>query len=338
MSAVAEPTADTKGGAVVAHKENEQASVSYVPLGETKEIELTYVYVKNFLVHPTRNEKMPSDADIIRFMMLCKAQRLNPWTGDAFLTGYDLDGGGAAFSLITAVQALLKRAELCPEFDGIESGVVVLREGQLVERAGTIVLQGETLIGGWSKCWRKDRKTSYYQSVPLHVYDTKYSRWKKDPSGMIQKVAKAHVLREAFPNYLSGLKTDDEMDRVIHGGSESSPGEAAPVTQVKNAQDLTEFLKTKNAEKPSKAASPEPAGESKKPIAIENKDLSEFGIQLLREIQAASNSMQIEGLEAEIAIGKFGPEERASLTKEVETRKAELLAANSVKREVVHQG
>merc|ERR1711991_914366 len=58
------------------------------------------------------------------FLMLCRARKLNPFEGDAYLVGYD-SKDGAKFSLITSHQALLKRAELCQQFDGMESGLIL---------------------------------------------------------------------------------------------------------------------------------------------------------------------------------------------------------------------
>ena len=47
--------------------------VKYTPLGATEEMELKFEYVEKFLVEPTRSGQMPTRADIIKFMMLCKA-------------------------------------------------------------------------------------------------------------------------------------------------------------------------------------------------------------------------------------------------------------------------
>lgn len=198
-------------------KTKEDVVVKYAPLGAVEELELKFEYVEKFLVEPTKTGKMPSRADIIKFMMLCKARQLNPWEGDAFLLGYDTDGG-AKFSLITAVQAFLKRAELHPEFDGIVSGIIVARGSEIIEREGSFYMPGdEVIVGGWAKAYRKDRKTVFYASVPLHVYSTGRSRWKVDPGGMIQKVAKSAALRDMFPNQLAQLYLREEFDATVEG-------------------------------------------------------------------------------------------------------------------------
>lgn len=196
-------------------KQNSDGKViSYVPLGGKNTVELTMGMVKKFLCTPTRNGNIASDADIVKFMMLCKARELDPWVGDAYLVGYD-SSDGPVFSLITAAQALLKRAEISPEYDGMESGVIVKnKEGEIVNREGDFVLDDETLVGGWARCFRKDRGRPSYDSLKLSTFTTGKSRWAKDPAGMIVKCAEASALRKAFPTQLGGLYSREEMDHL----------------------------------------------------------------------------------------------------------------------------
>ena len=191
-------------------------TISFVPLGERTAIELSIGMVRKFLAVRTKSGKEPTDQDIVKFMMLCKARELNPWVGDAYLVGYD-GNDGPAFSLITAQQALAKRAEISPAYDGMESGVVVTTCDHTLEyREGDLVLEGETLIGGWAKCYRKDRAKPSYDAVKFSTFNTGRSRWQKDPAGMIVKVAEASVLRKAFPTQIGGLYTEEEMQHLAH--------------------------------------------------------------------------------------------------------------------------
>ena len=116
MSTVATQPANGKSTAIA---QRQETTITYVPLGETTEITLTLSRTKQFLCVPTRSGKMPSDEQVVKYMMLCKAQSLNPWMNDAYLTGYDTKDG-PSFSLITAIQAFYKRAEASPQYDGIE--------------------------------------------------------------------------------------------------------------------------------------------------------------------------------------------------------------------------
>lgn len=185
--------------------------ITYVPLGETESISLTLSRVKQFLCVPTRSGKMPTDEQVVKYMMLCKAQSLNPWVNDAYLVGYDTKDG-PQFSLITAHQSFLKRAEASPEFNGIESGVVVFRNDNISERQGDLVLPGETLMGAWARVHRRDRQIPSYDALNLKTFDTGRSRWAADPAGMIVKCAEASALRKAFPSTLAAMYCREEME------------------------------------------------------------------------------------------------------------------------------
>ncbi len=187
--------------------------IRYVPFMADDAIELSISIVRKFIAVPTKSGKLPSDADCVKFMMLCKARALNPWEGDAFLVGYDTQRG-PQFSLITAHQALLKRAEACETYEGMESGITVrLKDGTIEDIQGDLVPPETELIGGWARVYRSDRRIPTYRRVDLAVFNTGRSRWEKDPAGMIVKCAEADALRSTFPNKIGGMYTEAEGGR-----------------------------------------------------------------------------------------------------------------------------
>ncbi len=189
--------------------------VTFIPAGEVSEITLTIATVKRYLCKPTKSGTMPTDSDVVGFMMLCRARLLNPWVADAYLVGYD-SKDGPQFSLITSAQSLLKRAELHGAYNGMESGVVVGdKDGNVIERAGDIVFDGERLIGGWARVHRKDQSIASYDSLKLSTFNTGRSRWAADPAGMIVKCAESSALRKCFPTILAGLYCREEFDATI---------------------------------------------------------------------------------------------------------------------------
>lgn len=189
--------------------------MEFVPFGNQDKIKLTVAIVKNLLCKPTRSGKLCSDKDALRFMMLCSARKLNPFEGDAFLVGYDGKDGIAEFNLITAEQAFLKRAELNPDYDGIESGVIVQNEdGSVEEIQGEFTLESQRCLGGWARLTVKNRKVPFYERLAVRQYAKTGPFWEKNPQHQIAKCARAAVLRRAFPTSLGGLYLQEETDNV----------------------------------------------------------------------------------------------------------------------------
>ena len=77
--------------------------------------------------------------------------------------------------------ATCKWQSVHPAFDGFEAGIVVYSEGQIVDREGSILYDGETLLGGWAKVYRKDRTRPGYDEVKLDEYNTGKSLWASKP-------------------------------------------------------------------------------------------------------------------------------------------------------------
>ena len=224
-------TMTTNNAASNSLTQGERQAMTFTPLGENTPITLTLQMIAHDIATPTKKGAVPSEGDCLRFMNLCRGRELNPWTGDCFMIGFD-SNNGPSFELITSYQALLKRAERSPNFDGLEGGVVVQVGDTLEQREGSLVSKGETVVGGWSKAWRTDRRIAHTAIVDLKTYSTGRSRWGVDPAGMIQKVAKAAALREAFPNTVGGLYVQEEMEHVRAEAEVIAPARiAAPVVE-----------------------------------------------------------------------------------------------------------
>ena len=188
---------------------------SYVPFGQKERIELTIAMVKRFLIKPTKKGVLPTDEQVVRFMMLCKARLLDPWQGDAFCVGYDTDKG-PEFSLITAHQAFLKRAEPHIEYDGMQSGVIVRdAQGEVRDRTGDFIFDDDVLLGGWAIVYFKTRKFPMVQRLKLAAFYKDNQFWKRDPAGMICKCAEAGALRMSFPNTLGGMFLEQEIEAGV---------------------------------------------------------------------------------------------------------------------------
>lgn len=192
---------------------NDEKPMEFIPYGCQDKIKLTVEIVKNLIAVPSKSGRLPGARDCIRFMMLAQAKKLNPFEGDAFLLGYDKNDGTTEFSLITAHQAYLKRAELHPEFDGMRSGVIVVDGNEVVsDLEGDFHLDSQTVIGGWATVFFKTRKTPCTRRVRLKRFQKPWGVWQNDPAGMICKCAEADALRSSFPTMLGGLYLREEIE------------------------------------------------------------------------------------------------------------------------------
>lgn len=147
--------------------------------------------------------------EVVYFMELCRAQRLNPFIKEAFLVKY----GNSAASIITGEVVFERRADAHPDFMGMESGVVFIDgNGQIQRREGTATYKaaGEVLIGGWARVHRRGRSDTYSE-VSLDEYNKNQSVWKTMPGVMIHKCAKGVALRLAFPSDFQGMYLEEEL-------------------------------------------------------------------------------------------------------------------------------
>jgi phage recombination protein Bet len=190
----------------------DEKAIEFTPYGSADKIKLSIAIVLNTVAVPTKRGRLPTERDAIKFMMLCQAQRLNPYAGDAYLVGYDAQDG-PVFSLITAHQALLKRAEASDFFLGMESGIIVAdADGNLSEIQGDFYTPQQEVVGGWAKVYHSKReKFPFYRRIRMERFNLGRAQWKVDAAGMICKCAEADALRSAFPTMLGGLYIAEEQ-------------------------------------------------------------------------------------------------------------------------------
>lgn len=188
-----------------------QAITEFIPFGGKDAIKLSVDMVRNMIAVPTKSKKYPTDNDCIKFIALCKARRLNPFEGDAFLIGYDTKDG-PKFNLITAHQAFLKRAESHPEFDGMKSGIIVQRDEKVIDLEGDFWMEGDKVLGGWATVHFKNRTVPMHKRIRVQRFAQEWGIWRDDPAGMICKCAEADALRSSFPTIVGGMYLKEELE------------------------------------------------------------------------------------------------------------------------------
>lgn len=210
-------------------KTNEDISVKYKD-ADGNPVELS-LYVLNTFLAPGENF---TAAEAWGYLNLCKARRLNPIEKDVFLVRY-----GGKPTIVVTRDCYNKRANACPEYDGKESGVIVLTENGILEnRKGTVVLDDEELVGAWCDVYLKNHKfpesvTVNFKEVCRYKNDgTPQSTWASQPAWMCVKVAEARALKAAIPEDFSGTYCAED---VGYEEDTSIPSAPAPTVNTQKA-------------------------------------------------------------------------------------------------------
>lgn len=213
-------------------KEETKKEIAVVYEVDGEQIKLTPSIVQNYIVGTDAQITMP---EFKFFTSLCKARGLNPFLKEAYCIKF----GKQPAQIVVGKDAVLKRAIKNPNYDGMESGVIVQDKetGEIIERKGTFYLRNtENLVGGWAKVYRKDWQHPTYCSVGFDEVAQKKSdgslnaNWSGKGATMVEKVAKVRALRETFVEELGGMYEAEEMGVDL-------PNETAPQKQEIIQQD-----------------------------------------------------------------------------------------------------
>lgn len=213
-------------------KKEEKKEIAVVYEVDGEQIKLTPSIVQNYIVGTDAQITMP---EFKFFTSLCKARGLNPFLKEAYCIKY----GKNPAQIVVGKDAVLKRAIKNPNYDGMESGVIVQNKetSEIIERKGTFYLRdSENLVGGWAKVYRKDWQHPTYCSVAFDEVAQRKSdgelnsNWSGKGATMVEKVAKVRALRETFVEELGGMYEAEEMGVDL-------PNETAPQKQEIIQQD-----------------------------------------------------------------------------------------------------
>ena len=168
---------------------------------------------KSAIKQITNDNKYITDGEIELFINLCKYQGLNPFIKEAFLVKYD---SSKPAQQVTSLGAFMRIADEQPKYEGIEDGIIVqTADKKIVDRTGCILYPNETLLGGWARVYRSDRKTPSVARLSLKEYSKGQSTWNQMPATMVNKCSKVASLRKAFPSAYQGLYEEDELKATI---------------------------------------------------------------------------------------------------------------------------
>lgn len=217
----------------------EVATINYEVNNE--EVKLSPAMVRKYLVNG--NGKV-TDQEVVMFMQLCRYQKLNPFLKEAYLVKF----GNQAASIITSKEAFMKRAENNKHYKGFKAGIVVARGEEMKHLDGAIKMPKDELIGAWAEVYRDDRDEPSHVEISLEEFSKGQATWKQMPMNMIRKTALVNALREAFPENLGSLYTEDDKQPVQEIQPEEEQPKAAKVSDLFDTDDKNEAEPIKEAE------------------------------------------------------------------------------------------
>ena len=161
--------------------------------------------------------------------------------------------------MIVSKEAFLKRAAQSKNYEGFEAGVVAVdKDGVMHERKGALMLPGDTLVGGWARVYRKNFKVPVEIQVSLEEYNKKQSTWNSMPATMIRKTALVNALREAFPEDLGNMYTEDDGGETFDRIKDVTPQESKEDVIARKMAQIEQFNKEQAHTVPEPAQSEEP--------------------------------------------------------------------------------
>lgn len=203
------------------------------------EIKLTPSIVQDYIVGTDAKITLP---EFKFFSELCKARGLNPFLKEAYCIKY----GNQPAQIVVGKDAIIKRAVLNPNYDGMESGIIVQvnETKEIIERKGTFYIsEQEKLVGGWARVFRKDWTHPIYTSVAFDEVAQKKSggvlnsNWAGKGATMVEKVAKVRALRETFVEQLSGMYEAEELGTDLSHTQQNYAAEITPQGEPLQAQE-----------------------------------------------------------------------------------------------------
>lgn len=300
--------------------QDSKTRIEYKPFQSDKPISISAKMVRDYIAVPARGadgkEIWPDDRQCVKFILLCLARQLNPYEGDAFmLPFFNKNLQKHEWSLITAHNALLKRAEIHPHYDGKRSGIIIdppipclpckgygiiegteklcprcNGNGSLDEIEGDYLPPGKTLMGGWCKVYFSNKKNPEYQRLKLSTHSKTYGNWSFDGAGMICKCSEAASLRAAFPNTMGGMYLREEMGIRDEG---TAPA-ADPVFSRPLFGSKTPVSKMPEPENGTSGEQPQGAGQAATPPVVTPPEPTQT--QTAKDLEAATKFAEVRKL------------------------------------------
>ncbi len=172
--------------------------------------------IKNTIAKNLSNEEFEI------FIQYCKGTKLNPFKREIWAIK------AGALQIMTGINGFFTIANAHPMFDGIETDFLFDDK--------------KNVVAAICRVYRKDRKYPSTSTAFMNEYQKTTPIWKEKPRHMLLKVAKSIALREAFPQELNGLYSEEEMPANFAKPKDKIDKQAANVIDADEA--AYQFCKT----------------------------------------------------------------------------------------------
>ena len=219
-----------------------------------QELTLGFETVRQYLV--SGKKELVTPQELMFFMGVCKSRGLNPFKKDAYLIKYNEDPA----AIVTSIDYYRARARAQADCRGWKAGIVLQKGSALEYREGSLILEGEKLVGGWFEAtpdgWTVPRKHSV--SLKGFIKKTRSGEvtrfWQEDnqPS-QIMKVAESQGLRMVWPDEFQQMFSEEEvlpekadMDQTMLNAEAAAGSQKAelPAPAMTREDVLAKFLES----------------------------------------------------------------------------------------------
>lgn len=166
--------------------------------------------------------------DLAVFLHFCQRTGLDPFARQIYMIGR-----GGKYTIQASIDGLRIVAQRSGNYGG----------QTMVEWCGTdgiwkdVWLESTPPVAARVGIYYKDSANPTWASAKFDSYNTGSPIWKKMPDLMIAKCAEALALRKAFPNDLSGIYSDDEMEQATKAKTQTVTSVPVEVVVAKVIED-----------------------------------------------------------------------------------------------------
>jgi len=270
-----------------------------IPEGHSPKLYLDLIKEQIFI--PDRAGKPRRDEDLLLFLYVCKRTGLDPLTKQVYAVfRWSTRYGRDTMVIQSGIDGMRLVAQRTGQYAGSDD-IKYTPEDEIakypIKATATVykIISGArvafTATARWIEYVQTDNKTGKPNDM-----------WEKMPYNQLGKCAEALALRKGFPNELSGIYSDDEMQQAnnILGDLTAPDRFKKPEESIEVVHGAPEIEKPVE-DKPKEIGNPEAAKQPKKPEKIEEPNVEQVEPDLgamQEKLKTQSKQKTIEGREA----------------------------------------